>query len=244
MCHPKSSWQDVSLPICGVTSIADAPDKELKFTDRGDISKNTPPVSKLVCLLIEMRLRRDDFRAVNSVYFHFKRFFSTFLVWRIFSSVTKMFSGNFEIFSKIHQQIKGNIVLETHNIEQFRLRRLFFCSAFWSTWMDFDYDWSKSRPEGADFCWGSKKIVSPKPKNEHWWWSPELRNIFSNLDPVFRSFLVFLMIRECLWCSNWLPTRRYPKRGIWSAASRCFQNRISENDFKPCSTVQAHQNEL
>ena len=58
---PKISWQEVYLTICGARVATGGPDKELKFTDRGDISKNTPPVSKLICLLIEMRLRREKF---------------------------------------------------------------------------------------------------------------------------------------------------------------------------------------
>ena len=39
MCHTESSWQEVSITICGVTAIAEGPDKELKFTDWRDISK-------------------------------------------------------------------------------------------------------------------------------------------------------------------------------------------------------------
>ena len=67
-----------------------------------------------------------------------------------FSSVSKIFSGNFR-FSQKFFKIRRKIVIQTWNIEIFRLRRAKKTGFYKQVWIKISEIWLKSRPKVAKF---------------------------------------------------------------------------------------------
>ena len=93
---------------------------------------------------------------------------SKFFIWaKKISSVSKIFPGNFQIFSEILQNPKEK------SLWRRKMSKFFACGGLETCfnhqfWIKTSPNWLKSRPKGAKIFWGEKVFISPKQIKKHW----------------------------------------------------------------------------